>query len=197
MTSAVGRARGLELYAGVDHNAADGVDCILQEHIGADRLKGELVVGTFDTGEGEQILGEAAHAASVLENDAEEFERDFRTGIGILDQRLHVALNGSERGAQLVADVGDKFAARFLRGLNAGDVMQNDKRAARRQWSSVDLEDLSRRKKAGAAHAELAAFKSAAHAGQQLGIADKVNQRTARHELRSGDALHDGVRPAH
>ena len=52
--------------------------------------------------------------------------------VRVLDQRLHVALDGGERGAQFVADVGDKLAAGFLRGLDAGDVVQHDERAAAR-----------------------------------------------------------------
>ena len=192
----VGRARGLELNAGVDHDAADGVDRILKQNAGADRLQGELVVGAFDAGEGEQILGEAIHAAGVFENDAKEFECGFGAGMRIFDQRFDVALDGSERSAQLVADVGDEFAAGFLRGLDAGDVVQHDQRAARGQRRGVDLKDAAGSKQAGAAHAELAALERAANAGQQFRIADEVDERPAGSNLRSGNALHDGVGPA-
>ena len=78
----VGRAGGLEFDAGVDDDAADGVDRILQQDAGADRLQRELVVGALDAGEGEQILGETIHAAGVLEDDAEKFERGFGLGLG-------------------------------------------------------------------------------------------------------------------
>ncbi len=57
-------------------------------------------------------------------------QRGFRAGIGIFDQRFDVALDGGERRAQLVADVGDELAAGFLRGLDAGDVVEHDERAA-------------------------------------------------------------------
>ncbi len=175
----VGRARGLELDAGVDDDAAEGVDGVLQQHAGAHRLQRELVVGAFNAGEGEQILGEAIHAAGVFEDDAEEFERGFRAGVGIFDEGFNVALNGSERRAQLVADVGDELAAGFLRGLNAGDVVEHDQRAAGGQGRGVDLKDAARSKQAGAANAEFAAFERAADAGQQLRIADGVDQRAA------------------
>ena len=51
-------------------------------------------------------------------------------GIGVLEQRFDVALDGSERRAQLVAHVGDEVAARFFSGLDAGDVVQHGQRAA-------------------------------------------------------------------
>ena len=41
-----------------------------------------------------------------------------------------------------------------------------------------------------------AALERATNAGQQLWIADGVNQRAAGANLRAGDALHDGVGPA-
>jgi hypothetical protein len=148
----------------------------------------ELVVGAFDAGESEQILGEPIHAAGVLQNDAKEFEGGFRAGIGILDERLDVALDGSERRAQLVTDVGDEFAAGFLRGLDAGDVVEHDERATGGQWRGVDFKDAAGRKQAGAAHAKLAALERATHAGQQLRIAHRVDQRAAGRELRSDDA---------
>src|SRR5208282_3158849 len=146
-------------------------------------------------GESKKILGEAIHAAGVFEDDAEEFKRSFGTGAWILYEGFHVTLDGSKRRAQLVAHVGDEFAAGFLRSLNARNIVQDGERAAGGQRRRVDLEDTARRKQAGAAHAKLAAFESAAHAGQQLRIADGVNQRAAGHKLRSGDALHDGVGP--
>ena len=43
-----------------------------------------------------------------------------------------------------MADVGDELTAGFLRGLNAGDVVENDKRATGRQRGGVDLEDPAR-----------------------------------------------------
>src|ERR1700722_5257949 len=91
----VGRARGLKLYAGVDHNPADGVDGVLEEQICANRLQRELVVGAFDASEGEQVFSEAAHATGVLEYYAKEFQRGFRAGIRILYERLHIALDRS------------------------------------------------------------------------------------------------------
>ncbi len=124
-------------------------------------------------------------------------QRGLRAGVGIFDERFHVALDGSERRAQFVADVGDEFAAGFLRGLDAGDVVEHDQRAARGQRRGVDLEDAAGSKQAGAAHAELVALEGSAHTGQQFGVANGVNQGTAGNELRSGDALHDGVGPAH
>ena len=127
----------MELNAGVDHDAADGVDRILKQNTSANRLDTELVVGALDAGEGEQILSEAVHAAGVFENDSKEFECGFGAWVRIFDQRFDVALDGRERSAQLVTDVGDEFAARFLSGFNAGDVMQHDQRTARGQRRGV------------------------------------------------------------
>ena len=95
-----------------------------------------------------------------------------------------------------MADVGDELAAGFLRGFNAGDVVKHDQRAARRQRSGVDFKDAAGSKQAGAAHAELAALERATDAGQQLRIAHKVDERAAGGNLRSENALHDGVGPA-
>ena len=103
-------------------------------------------------------------------------------GLRVFDQRLHVALNGSERRAQFVAHIGDKFAPRFLCGLNAGHVVQNGERAAAGQRRCVDLKDAPWRKRTGAAKANLAALERAAHAGQQLRVAHGVHQRAAQDE---------------
>ena len=81
-----------------------------------------------------------------------------------------------------MADVGDELAAGFLRGLNAGDVVKNDERAAGGQRSGVDFKDAAGSEQAGAAHAKLAALERAAHAGQQLRIAHGVDQRAAGRE---------------
>ena len=65
--------------------------------------------------------------------------------MGVLDQGLDVTLNGGERGAQFVADVGDKLAAGFFRGIDAGDVVKHGQRSAGRHGNGMDLEDASRR----------------------------------------------------
>ena len=39
----VGRARGLKLDAGVDDDAADGIDGILKQNAGADRLQDQTL----------------------------------------------------------------------------------------------------------------------------------------------------------
>ena len=44
-------------------------------------LERQLVVGTLDAGQGEQILGEAVHAGGVLEDDAEELAGGFAFGV--------------------------------------------------------------------------------------------------------------------
>ena len=59
----VGRAGGLKLDAGVDHDAAQRLDRVLHQRAGADGLRRELVVGAFHAGQREQILSEAVHAA--------------------------------------------------------------------------------------------------------------------------------------
>ena len=96
-----------------------------------------------------------------------------------------------------MADVGDELAAGFLRGLDAGDVVKHDQRATRGQRRGIDFEDAAGSEQAGAAHAEFVPFECAAYAGEQLGIANGMDEGTAGDELRSGDALHDGVGPAH
>ena len=96
-----------------------------------------------------------------------------------------------------MADIGDELSAGCLRGLDAGDVVENDQRAPGGQWGGIDLEDAAGSEQAGAAHAELVPLERAAHTGQQLGVADGVDEGAAGNELRAGDALHDSVGPAH
>ena len=196
MTTSIGRARGLELDAGVDDDAADGVDGVLKQDAGANGLQRELVVGAFDAGQGEQILGKAIHAAGVLENDAEKFERCFRAGIGILDQCFDVALNGSERRAQLVADVGDELAAGFLRGLDAGDVVEHDQRAA--EGNGAALTSKTRPGASRLARPTQSSRRSSAPRTQASSSGSRTEWTSGRPGAicAPSNALHDGIGPA-
>src|ERR1039458_259308 len=192
----IGRAGRFEFDPGVDDDSAQGLDGVLDQGAGPRGLQRELVVRALDAGQGQQILNKAVHAGGVLEDDAEELAGGFGAGIRVLDQRLDVALDGGERGAQLVADVGDKVAAGFFSGLDAGDVVEHDQRAARGQGGCVDLKDAAGDQRAGPAKADFPVLKGAVDAGQDLGIAHEVDQRAAGMDLGSGDALHGGVGPA-
>ena len=119
-----GRARGFQFDAGIDHQAPQRLDSVLDQGAGAVRLKNQLVIRALHAGKSEQILGEAVHARRVLEDDPKELAGRLRVGTRIFYQRLDVALNGGQRGTQFVADVGDEIAAGFFCRLNAGDVMQ-------------------------------------------------------------------------
>ena len=50
--------------------------------------------------------------------------------VGLVDERFGVALDGGERRAQLVRDVGDEVAADLIGAPQIGDVVQHEHRAA-------------------------------------------------------------------
>ena len=133
----------------------------------------------------------------VFEDDAQELASGFRVGMGLLDEGFNVALDGGERSAEFVADVGDEVAAGFLGGFDAGDVVEDDERAAAGQGGGIDLKDAALGKGTGPAKADFSVVQSAAHAGQDFRVADKVDQRAAGVDLRADDALHDGIGPSH
>ncbi len=153
MTASVGCARRAEFDLGVDHDAAQRLDRILHQRTRLDGLQRQLVIGALHAGQCEQILGQPVHAARVLVDDAQKLARGLGVRVRVLHQRLHVALDRCERRAQLMAHVGNEIAARFLRSLDARHIVQHGNRAARRQWSRIDLEDASRRERTGAAEA--------------------------------------------
>jgi len=124
----VGCAGRFKFDVGIDDDTAERIDSIFDKGTGAVGLECELVVGTFNAGESEQVFSEAVHAGGVLVNDAEEFAGSFRARIGIFDKGLDVALNGGERGAELMANVGHEFLPDALELPEPGQVMEDDDR---------------------------------------------------------------------
>src|ERR1700757_2979193 len=62
----------------------------------------------------------------MLENDGEESSAVLRIIDGAANQGFRKALNGGQRGAEFVRDVGDKVAADALKAAQFGDVMKDD-----------------------------------------------------------------------
>ena len=134
ITSASGAPANSSFDPRVHDDPAQGLDGILDQGAGARRLQRELVIGALDAGQRQQVLGQPVHARGVLQDHTEKLEGGFGAWIGVLDQRLNVPLNGSERGAQLMAHVGDELAAGFFAQLRRRS--RRGERRARRRWAA-------------------------------------------------------------
>ena len=77
----------------------------------------------------QQVLDQPLHARRMALDDLEEALPGVGV-VGLVEQGLGVALDGGERRAQLVRDVGDEVAADLIGALEVGDVVQHEDRAA-------------------------------------------------------------------
>ena len=77
----------------------------------------------------QQVGDQPLHPRRLPVNDAQKsLPRLFI--VGVVNQRFGVALDGGQRRAQFVRDVGDEVAADLIRVLQVGDVVQHKHRAA-------------------------------------------------------------------
>ena len=101
-----------------------------------------LALVHLDTGEGEQVLDQALHAGGLLGHDGEEaalgcpvVRRGTLEGLNEADQR-------GERGAELVARVGDEVGAAALGGTLLGAVGQHHQHTAAIGQRWIDQADM-------------------------------------------------------
>ncbi len=97
---------------------------------------------------------------------------------GIVQQRFGVALDGGERRAQLVRDVGHEVAANLVGALEVGDVVHHEHRAAPRRFHGR--------------HAGHQRAGGVAREGQLQAVGLLAGQRAADvfHDARVADGLH-------
>ena len=153
-------------------------------------LKRQLVIRALHAGQGEQVLGDAVHAGGVFENDAEKLAGGFSVGRRLLDQRLDVALDGGERSAQFMADVGDELAAEF----SAASMRVTSWRTASAPPEGMGAALISKMRPGASelarpdciSRSSSAALTQASNSGSRT----EMNQRPAGANLRAGDALH-------
>ena len=100
---------------------------------------------------------------------------------GIVQQRFGVALDGGERRAQLVRDVGHEVAANLVGALEVGDVVHHEHRAAPRRFHGR--------------HAGHQRAGGVAREGQLQAVGLLAGQRAADvfHDARVADGLHVGM----
>src|SRR5260370_1325994 len=81
----------------------------LDELRDADAANFELEAVGIHLGEHEQVFGEARKAARVLDDNSEKALAILRIVHGAGKQRFRETLNGGERGAEFVRNVGDEI----------------------------------------------------------------------------------------
>src|SRR6266849_4249419 len=100
-------------------------------HAGFDKLRDadaadfELQAVGVHFREHEQVFGEAREAARMLDDNFEKAPAMLRIVHGPGEQRFREALNGGERGAKFVGDVGDEIAADAFELAQLGDVVKD------------------------------------------------------------------------
>ena len=122
--------------------------------------------------------------------------RDMRSGIladnfqkfaGVIvvrravEQSFGVALDGSQRSAQFVRDVGDEVAAGLFHALGFGEVAQHSHGAAAGHGRGGHIESAARQDGSGAGGAHASRFAGIADGTQEIGVADGLH-----HGERSG-----------
>jgi hypothetical protein len=97
-----------------------------------------------------QVVHEVPHPVGVLPDDIEELHALLAVGEALLDEVLDERLDGRQRRAQLVRDVGDELAPHALERLEPRHVEEEDQRArcllgpGSRQRRDAQLERASR-----------------------------------------------------
>ena len=129
-------------------------DGILQQSTRLDRLDFHFLLAGFHPRQGEQIIGKARHAIGVLADNLQELPDSRVRWRNRIQQGLGIALDGGQGSTQLVGNVGDEVAPRFLDALNFGDVMQHGDRASAGHGSGGNAEHASgkERDRPGAAY---------------------------------------------
>ena len=86
----------------------------------------------FQIGQHQQIRGDIVQTDAVRADDLQKFAIVLLVLQGPVQQRLRISLNGGERRAQFVRDVGDEILADALQPLQVADVVQDGEAAAAR-----------------------------------------------------------------
>src|SRR6516165_3206886 len=83
----------------------------------------------------QQVRSDISEADGVRLDDFREALAVLRVIEASLKQRFGIPANGSERGAKLVRDIGDKILAHPFQALQVSDVVEHrDSAAARGPW---------------------------------------------------------------
>src|SRR6202007_1101692 len=121
-------------------------------------------------------------------------------GIGIVgngvEEGFGVSLNGGERGAQLVGDVSDKIAASFLYTLGLGEIAENGDGATIGQGSGGDVESAAGNNGSGAGCSNFFARGSGFNGGEEIGIANGLDDRRIETSALRHQAVHGLIGPA-
>ena len=83
-----------------------------------DALAAQFDLSGFEAGEVEEGVGYPVHPAGLFVDGGGGALLDVRRGSGAVDEGLREALDGRERRAQVVRDVGDEVALGLLAGLD-------------------------------------------------------------------------------
>ena len=113
---------------------------VVKKFGGRDGLGVETGFAGFDAGQSQQIFREAGHAGGILADDFEKLAGGRDVVGSAVEQGFRIALNGSERRAQFVGNVGDEVAAGFFHALGFGEVAEHGDGAAIGQRSGGDVE---------------------------------------------------------
>ena len=91
-----------------------------------DRTVGQAVFLGLDPAEGDEILDQPLHPSRLVVHDLQEACAERRVFARFLAERLDIAEDRGERGAQFVAGIGDEIDPHTLGGIIAGLVDQVD-----------------------------------------------------------------------
>ena len=148
---------------------------VVQEFDRRDGLGIEASLAGFDAGQSQQVFGEARHAGGVLADDLEK----LAVGTGIfgaeVEQSFGVSLNGSERSAEFVGDVGDEIAAGFFDALGLGEIAEHGDGAAIGQRRGGDIEGAAGNDGGGAGGFDFFGGGGGFDGGEEIGIADGLD----------------------
>src|SRR5712675_1323892 len=132
----------------------------------------------------QQVFREAGKASRMLDDDFEEALAILRIVHGAGEQRFRKTLNGRERSAELVGDVGHEIAAHALKSAQFGNVVKHDHSAI--CFACADRTNRSGEKTLAQGSRDDFGF-HARFAGQnrsdcfdQIGLADDFDQGAAR-----------------
>ena len=114
-----------------------------------------------------------------------------------VEQGFGIALNRSQRSAQLVRNIGDKIAPCLFHPLGLGQIAQHRHRAAAGHGRGGHVEGASRNNGCGPRGKYLSIFTRPAHSGQEIGIANGLHQQRILTGSLRNQFVHGLVRPLH
>ena len=156
----------------------------------------ETLLARFHPRQGQQVFGQARHAQGALADDLKKI-----AGVIVVrrtvEQSLGVTLNGSQRRAQFVRDVGDKVATRLLHSLGFGKVAQHRHGAAARHGCSGDIEGPSGNDGRSPGSKHSARLARSSHRSQEIRIANGLHQGGIFARALRNQFVHGLVGPLH